>query len=167
MKAPTQRCPHCGGEKAAANYARHVAACPRNPALYALIVAALADPDQPGRAVNSQAYRLRVTGSGAPASKVLYDVFGSWEAACDYFGLRAPGSRLRAPGSRLGDPNEGARREALELAAARRDAEITAANILADQRSAECLIALDCHFRDGRRVTGPRPVAGGYAWTLR
>jgi hypothetical protein len=91
---------------------------------------------------------------------VLYAVFGSWEAACGFFGLCAPGSGIDAPG-------ESERREAKELARARRDAEISAANTVSDLRSAECIQALDWHYQDGRRVAGPRPVTGGYAWVLK
>lgn len=151
-RAPAD-CPYCEQSAGGKHLAKHMQRCPRNPDLRATIVAALAEPDAPGCAVNQVQYAQSARKNSAPSVKRLIAVFGSWDAACSYFDLLSVSP------------------EAIEeraIAETDQDQE-RAQKILEQERIGERpLYALDWHYQDGKRVPGGRPLPDGrYAHVLR
>ncbi len=83
-------CPHCGVTVDHGNHKGHENACLSKPETRAAILQALADPEEPTRAVSGRRYDARRTIFGAPYSKTLLGKLGTWAAVCAEFGLQPP-----------------------------------------------------------------------------
>lgn len=82
------RCEHCGGEFATAVFARHERLCPKAPAHYDALRAALQDDDFPEYAVAREVYRERARDADIASVDVLKETFAGWNNAVAYFGLK-------------------------------------------------------------------------------
>jgi len=85
-------CPHCRQEFATGVYDRHTALCPKDPAYYDAIRAALQDEDYPEFAVALLDYHERARAAGVVGVDLLKRIFGTWRAVVGYFGLQPASS---------------------------------------------------------------------------
>ena len=118
-------CPHCGRGWPPQWKARHIAACPRDPAVLQRLRAFLEDPDAPGHARSQPWYdQTAPAHGGLPERKALTAEYGDWGAVCRAVGL-LPGQRR---GFRRGSRKGSAAIEAAAIAeteeALQRDAEL-------------------------------------------
>lgn len=113
-------CPHCEQEFATGVYDRHTALCPKKPAYYDAIRAALQDADYPEFAVAQQDYHERARVAEVVGVDLLKRIFGTWRAAVDYFGLKPASSDELQQRRAMAEVFETAAREAAIL---REDAE--------------------------------------------
>lgn len=83
-----QACPYCG--KLYERVEWHTRYCLSAPAVRALVLQAMTDPDKPGCAVSRDAYDLRAREIGAATARALIDQLGKWATVCAVFGLKPP-----------------------------------------------------------------------------
>ena len=86
-----QACPYCG--KLYERVEWHTRYCLSAPAVRALVLQAMTDPDKPGCAVSRDAYDLRAREIGAATARALIDQLGKWATVCAVFGLKPPARR--------------------------------------------------------------------------
>lgn len=110
-------CPHCGKLNDAFHAARHAMRCPENPAMLALIRAAIADPANPGHAVTDNAYILAAKQVGAPSLQTLRGIWGDWPATCARLGMLPPAPKVKAPPPPVERPHTAAERADMETQA--------------------------------------------------
>ena len=159
MQVDLIRCPHCGitGDRRGRLLREHITRCPRDPALYTAIKAALTGRDGYGlsrRAYEAGDYRGRVPSAGA-----LRRTLGSWSAVLAYFDVPAadPATALLNAVIRR-SLKIGRRRATLD--------EIAAAEMAID--AAIIRAALASKWDRGVAVCGVRRLPDGrYAWMLR
>lgn len=88
----TVTCSHCAQEFASGKHPMHVALCPKDPAHYDAIRAALQDADYPEFALALIDYHERARAAGVAGVDLLKHTFGGWRAAVEYFDLQPANS---------------------------------------------------------------------------
>lgn len=84
-------CPHCGKLLSTRNLAMHVDLCLSNADVRRRVLLALADPDDPTRAVSGTRYNARRSMFNAPGDATLLQNYGgTWNAVCAEYGLEPP-----------------------------------------------------------------------------